>query len=384
MIRPFRFGDIFLIQRLGRQATTLNIVQSLLHSRSAYWASLTTLNPWNDAKVTTSILRQQGHGLVGDGFLQVQKRSGRPEVEIARLAPGLDTPSGHPVIWERLLSQFAQEAVQQHIERLYVDVPDQPLPVNTLGHVGFRSYLRQTLWRLNAYGVEDYSRLISAEIRPQTKADEWALKQLYRRTVPEAVQLAEGMVTDSALRPPILDWWYGGAYSSYVLVEQGEALGSIQIAEGDRGYWLQIWTDFADPDASITHQLVRFGLTAIKRRFTRQPVYASVSDHQGALGNLLVDYRFAPVTDRAKMVKHLAQWLRVPIAATAPVMESVPTIVAAPFRLANGQVQPVPPVLPTSAAAAPQQPRAPDVPVLGQPCPLAQRGGLSMPEHLLV
>ena len=384
MIRPFQIGDIFLIQRLGRQATKLNIVHSLLHRQSAFWASLTTINPWNDAKVTTYILRQQGHGLVGDGFLQVQKRPGRPEMDIARLAPGLETALGHPAIWEKLLSQHAQEAGQQHIERIYADVPDQPLPVSTLGHIGFRPYLRQTIWRLNAPGVDDYSHLISAEIRPQIKSDEWALKQLYRRIAPEPVQLAEGMLTDNALKPPILDWWYGGACTSHVLLDRGEILGSIQIAQGERGYWLQLWADFKDPNASVIHQLLRFGLTAIKRRSVRRPVYTTVCEYHGALGTILMDYHFAPVTDRAKMVKHVAQWQRVPVAAAMPAMESVPNVVATPFRLAESQAEPAPPFPPTSAAAAPQHIRTPETAVSGQACLRAQGGSLPMPEHSLV
>ncbi len=384
MIRPFRFGDIFLIQRLGRQATKLNIVQALLHRQSAFWASLTTINPWNGAKVTTYILRQQGHGLVGDGFLQVQKRPGRPETDVTRLAPGLDTPTGHPAIWEKLLSQYAQEAARQQIERIYIDVPDQPLPVNTLSHVGYRTYLRQTIWRLSAHGVEDYTRGVSAEIRPQAKADEWALKQLYRRIVPEAVQLAEGMTSDSALRPPILDWWHGGAYGNHLLIERGEVCGSIQIAQGKSSYWLQLWADYADPDLSATHQLLRFGLGVIKRRSARLPVYTTVSDYQGALGALLMDYGFAPVTDRAKMVKHVAQWVRVPVAAAVPALENVPNVVAAPFRLADGQIGSAPSVPPNLAAAVLEPLRAPETAVSGQACPRAQGGSLPMPEHSLV
>ncbi len=342
MIRPFRFGDIFLIQRLGRQATRLNIAPSLLHRHAALWAFLRPINPWDDAKVTTYILRRQGHGLIGDGFLQVQKRAGRPEIDVSCLAPGLDMPLGHPVIWEKLLSQHAQEAAQQHIERIYADVPDQPLPISTLGHIGFRPYLRQTIWRLNAQGIDDYAALLAADIRPQGKADEWALKQLYRRCMPEAVQLAEGMVHDSALKPPILDWWDGGAYSNSVLVTGGEVRGSIQLAQGERGYWLQVWADFMDPDTSALHQLLRFGLTEIQRRGARQPVYTSVCEHHGALGAILMDYHFAPVTDRAKMVKHVTQWQRVVAPAPLSAMESVPHVATVPFRLPDGAATPSP------------------------------------------
>ena len=169
VIRPFQLGDLILVQRLGRQAAKLNIVQSLLQPRSALSASLSAHAPWNTAKVSTYVLRQRGHGVIGDGFLQVKKRPGRPELDIVLLAPGLDSPEGHPAIWEKLLAHHSQEAIRQEVVRLYVDVPDQPLPVSTFTHVGFRTYARQTIWRLAPHGVEDYGDQIDGQIRPQAR-----------------------------------------------------------------------------------------------------------------------------------------------------------------------------------------------------------------------
>ena len=82
----------------------------------------------------------------------MQKRPGRPEADILLLAPALDTTWGHPAIWQKLLSHAINEAPHQGLARLYADVPDQPLPVNTFSHVGFRVYTRQTIWRLSAVG----------------------------------------------------------------------------------------------------------------------------------------------------------------------------------------------------------------------------------------
>ena len=123
MIQPFRLGDTFLIQRLGRQATNLNAVQALLQPRTPASAALTAVIPWGDAKVATFVLKQQGHSLIRAGFIQVQKRPRRPEYDINLLAPALDTPSGHPAIWEKLLSYTISEAAHHQTELLYVDVP---------------------------------------------------------------------------------------------------------------------------------------------------------------------------------------------------------------------------------------------------------------------
>lgn len=343
MIRPFQFGDIVLIQRLGRQSTKLNAVQSLLQPQSAIWASLSASVPWNDAKVTTYVLRQQGHGLVGIGYLQVQKRPGRPEAEITSLAPGLDAARGHPAIWEKLLSYYNSVAAQQQIARIYVDVHDQPLPVNTFCQVGFRTYTRQSIWRLARHELTTYPDPITAKIRPQNKADEWALRQLYTRTVPESVQVAEGLTSPTPAKPPILDWWQVGACSCFVLEQRGDVVGSVQIAHGERGYWLQLWADFYNPDSYVVHQLVRFSLAVISERhaYAYQPVYVGVCDYHGSLGTLLTDYGFAPITDRAKMVRPVMQWIREPALEQSMILKPTAPVIGAPFVLPTPQEIPL-------------------------------------------
>lgn len=333
MIRPFQISDIVLIQRLGRQATKLNTIQTLLQPQAAFWTSLMAVAPWNDGKVATYVLRQPGHGLVGDGFLHVQKRPGRPELEIVRLAPGLDAPHGHPVIWEKLLAHNNAVAAQQQIARIYVDVPDQPLPVHTLSHVGFRPYARETIWRLTPHRLAGQSHSMTAEIRAQNKADEWTLQQLYTRTTPQNAQLAEGMHTDQAVRAPILEWWQVGTCSAFVLEQRGEVVGAVQVAQGRRGYWLQPWADFHATDSYVAHQLVRHALTVVARRAAPLPVYVGVRDYQGSLGTLLEDYGFAPFTDRARLVKPVVQWVREAALESAPVREPAVHVATAPFAV---------------------------------------------------
>jgi hypothetical protein len=331
VIRPFQFGDIFLIQRLGRQSAKLGVVQALLQPQSAVWASLSAIVPWNDGKVATYVLRQQGHGLVGIGYLQARKRPGRPEVEITSLAPGLDAARGHPAIWEKLLSHYNGVAAQGQIARIYVDVPDQPLPVNTFCQVGFRTYARQSIWRLARHDLTAYPHPISAKIRSQSKADEWALRSLYTRTVPKSVQEAEGIIGPTPTTPPIVEWGHVGACSSYVLEERGDLLGSVQVVQGERGYWLQLWADFYDPDNAVLHQLLRFGLGIIAQRRDYQPVYVGVCDYHGSLGTLLTEYGFAPITDRAKMVRPVMQWIREFALEPSLILKRTAPVIGAPF-----------------------------------------------------
>ncbi len=148
MIRPLQPGDLYLIQRLKRQATRFFTVQTLLHAYSPPRAALGSIIPWSAAKVATYVLRQDGHSLVHDGFLQVQRRQHAVEADVLCLAPGLEAPDGHPAIWTKLLAHYLHDGIQQGVERIYADVSDQPLPVTTFVGVGFQPYSRQTIWRL--------------------------------------------------------------------------------------------------------------------------------------------------------------------------------------------------------------------------------------------
>lgn len=333
MIRPFQLGDIFLMQRLSRQATWLNSYQALLHPYSVVGAALTAILPWNDAKVTTYVLNQRDHDLARSGFLQVQKRAGRAEADILLLAPALDTPRGHPAIWEKLLSHYLGEVAEQQIARLYVDAPDQPLLVNTFSHVGFRVYTRQTIWRLPANRLESYPTQCSEQVRLQTGEDGWGLRRLYSRVTPQHVQQAEGQQAHELVDPPILEGLPSWTRPSYVLALDGEIVGCLRIIYGLRGIWLQLWIDLQQPDQRWVHAMICHGLTEIRRQGRRQPIYIGVRDYHGALGTILSDYGFAPFTDRAKMMKQVVQWIKSKEVVMKPVLESVPEALSAPFTM---------------------------------------------------
>jgi hypothetical protein len=334
VIRPFQLADFFLMHSLSRQATKLNASLALAQPYSVLGTALTAVVPWNDAKVATYVLHQRTHKVARNGFLQAQKRPGRPESDILLLAPALDTTHGHPAIWEKLLSHYSSEATQQKIARIYADVPDQPIVINTLMHVGFRVFTHQTIWRLPAHSLESFAQQVTANIRPYQKKDHWALSRLYTQVTPPLVQQAEGLQIDSELDPPILDWWQSFPHPSYVLEEKGEINGCIRIGYGTHGIWLQIWQDTNQVDNQPIHQLLCFALTEIRRHAKAQlPVYVGVRDYQGGVGSALGDYGFAPFTDRAKMVKHLVQWVKSAELVLTPVIEAVPEAVATPFTL---------------------------------------------------
>lgn len=348
MIRPFQLDDLLLVHRLGGQASKLNVIQALLYPRSAAMAALGAYIPGIGGNVSTYILRQRRNSLAHAGFIQVQKRAGRPEADILMLAPALDTSWGHPAIWEKLLSHYAQEAARQHISRIYADVPDQPLLVHTFSQVGFKPYTRQTIWRFaHHHTLPNTAPHINGnapqDIKLQTRTHEWDLTQLYRRVTPEAVQRAEGALgseMESSVKPVVLDWWQSSSYTQYVLKSKGETQGGLLIGRSSRGYWMRILADTQNPDTQYIHSLLRYALQVVNTTNNHLPIYMGVRDYHGGLDTILTDYGFAPFTDRARMVRHVPAWARHHARQPLPAVETVGEAIPTSFVLPRPSKQP--------------------------------------------
>jgi hypothetical protein len=105
----------------------------------------------------------------------------------------------------------------------------------------------------------------------------------------------------------------------------------VQVAAGSNGSWLHWWADPLLPDTDVVEQLLCVGLSVIRENNWRTPVYLAVADYQGGLSPLLADYGFAPFSDRVKMVKHVAKWVRESVPLAASVLEAAGEIVPTQF-----------------------------------------------------
>lgn len=363
VIRPFQLGDLLLVQRLGYQAAKLNIIQSLLQPRPALTIALGAVLPWAGGNANTYVLRQQKNSLAHAGFIQAHRRTGRAEADITFLAPALDTPRGHPAIWEKLLTHYVHEAASQKIYRIYADVPDQPLPVHSFTQSGFKIYTRQTIWRFNRHNssmVEEAADKLLGDksssessidsiftIRPLMKQDEWALLRLYDRITPKDVQHAEGIQQQAFeaprsnghahgngsnhvergsqrhVKPPILDWWQSSHSQTYVITKRGEIEGAILIGGGPSGTWLRLLADTTKPDTEHIRRLLRYGLGVINDRQMNQPIYVGVRSYHGGLAAILDEHGFAPFTDLARMVRQVPVWIRTPVFTEQRILDAV-------------------------------------------------------------
>lgn len=330
VIRPFQPGDVFLIQRLSRQALQLPCAHTFLHPTSSVSLALSAVLPWATLRATTYVLRQHGHGLVHEGFLQIVHRGVRPEAEILCLAPSLDAPAGHPAIWNKLLSQLVHDASGLGIERIYAEVPDQPLLVNTFAAVGFQPFCRQTVWRcIDPAVAADAPAAGAPQLR--TGADDWDLLRLYAATVPEPVQTAEGAVGGPEATAPILENLRPDQGVTLVIRSGCELVSAFQLLRGAHGSWLQIWIDTLQPDVQHLQALLGHALTFVATQHWPTPLYITSSDYQGGLEPLLEDAGFAPFQNRVRMVKHVVKWVRESVSNPIPVVETAGEVVPTSF-----------------------------------------------------
>ena len=187
------------------------------------------------------------------------------------------------------------------------------------------------------------TRRTAFELRPAGLADEWALAELYRKTVPEPVQRAEAAeaprrapraaTTRARRRCP--SWRTGSAATALCRVAvcvTTRCKGAIEWARGPGGTWLWLWADTLNPDQALVDSLLRHVLgTAGLNGGTCRSISAS-GIIRTALNALLSDCGFAPVSDRVKMVKQVIKRIREAVSASTPVVEPASEVVPTTFR----------------------------------------------------
>ena len=323
--RPFSLGDALLLQRLRNYSTPLQIERILLESISPVRTALRSRFPWYRHSSFTYVLRQEENGLAREGLIQLRLRPHSHDADVTLLSPALDAPQGHPAIWQKLLTHSAQQIFRQDVCRLFSDLPDQPLLVNTFRQAGFAPLTQLTIWRLDSAPLAP----LDSTVRPQKAADAPELDQLYQRITPVPVQQLEmGLAPnqpDEDRLSPILSNPHQVPISGYVLEDdRGRGLaGCVQILWGRRGAWIRLWVDTNDPRSHNARLLLDFALQRIHQAPNARRAYIGVRAYQTGLNALLSDYGFAPFTDRMLMVRNILQWQRQSVDKRMPALEAM-------------------------------------------------------------
>ena len=323
--RRFYLGDALLLQRLRSVSTPLQTERALLESISPVRTALRSCFPWYRHSSFTYVLRQEENGLAREGLIQLRIRPHSHEADVTLLSPALDAHRGHPAIWQKLLTYSAQHIFRKNVCRLFSDLPDQPLLVNTFRQAGFAPLTPVTIWRLDSA-----PRAPSAvNLRPQQPADAPELEKLYQRITPlPTQQLETGHAADHPEEeriPPILFNPHQVHMSGYVLDDdRGPGLaGCVQILWGKSGAWIRLWVDTNDPDTHNAHLLLDFALQRIAEAPLVRRAYIGVRAYQTGINALLSDYGFAPFTDRMLMVRNILQWQRRTVDQRMPALKTV-------------------------------------------------------------
>lgn len=115
------------------------------------------------------------------------------------------------------------------------------------------------------------------------------------------------MLADTAMRPPLLDWWLGGDVQTFVSGDGGgmaEALnGCLRVVSTRTAIWMQLWVDAHHTTLTPPH--AARGNSFCTAAAAHADLYARAREYRGELGPLLNDFGFAPFADHAKMVKQM-------------------------------------------------------------------------------
>ena len=153
MIRPFGLQNVPLLLSLQRSSATLAIEHILTHPRAPVWVALTAPWPWVGLGVATYVLDEMHEGRRLAGFIQLIKRTARPEADVLHVSPALAVAGQEEwvgeTIWARLLAHCAPAAASQGLQRVFASIPDGSPEEAVLKEAGFSLYARETIYRLS-------------------------------------------------------------------------------------------------------------------------------------------------------------------------------------------------------------------------------------------
>jgi hypothetical protein len=304
MIRPFELADFFLVCRLQKRGAWLDPCLALAGSELPAWIALSAPFRWWGRDVMTYVCRAAGGGIV-----QVRMRPGRPEADIAYLAPApTECTEEVEALWDRLLAYCVQQAGGDQVQRLFACIPEHAEALlSQFRRTGFVSYARDEVYLLGKPGR--LARTAEGpEVRLATPADDWSLHKLHSAITPRLVQQAEGLGgCPGDVQLPLA--WETGRWDRLVLVRDGETAGLVLAQPGYAAHFLSLWGDFQD-EAEVWALLQR-GLVSLVK-YPPRPVYGLVREYQSGVRVPLAEQGAQLVTTWSCLVKHTVVRAREP------------------------------------------------------------------------
>ncbi len=329
MSRWLSLDDWRALQRDAARGLELDLERAVLWPHAPLRAALAAHLPFSEIAAETFVLYANAAPRGGAlGFIQARPRRGRPEADIAFIAPALDAAPDAVSIWYRLLAECAQGLGEQGTQRLFAQVAQGNGAEQVFATCGFNAYTREDVYRLNFWpaGLRKSNRL-----RHQRLRDGWNLIRLYAQLTPRSVQMAEGMLSSDGIAGKLGDWWDQSRGAGYILDAEGELAGAARIQRGSAAYWLRFWLH---PQAQAHSDTLLLGALSLLWAAPHRPVYCSVRDYESGMRGALEDYGFQHLQTRALLVKHLTARVKEPVFKLMPALEKRPEPAASvPHRI---------------------------------------------------
>jgi hypothetical protein len=319
MTRWLGFSDLIAIQQLQARGIQLDLERAVLWPHTPLRAALTPRLPFSHISAETIVLyANNARRTRALGFLQARERRGRPEADIAFIAPSLEADEDAVSIWYRLLAECAQEIGERGGQRIFAQISGGNGAEEVFRQAGYTIYAREDVYRLTHWGAHlDKSRML----RHQRARDGWTLLRLYAQFTPRAVQIAEGMLSPEGQGGKVGDWWDQSRGSGFILESDSEIAGAARLRRGNAAYWLHFWLHPQAEEQS--DQLVR-GALAVLWAAPRHPIYCNVRDYESGLRGALEQAGFQYFLTRSLLVKHTTARAKESVIKLMPALEKRP------------------------------------------------------------
>lgn len=281
-------ANLISVHRLQRRALPLCPNACHLPAQSPLWSAITGSLGRDDNAIVTLVADSPSRQ-PGDGFVQLRPLRRRQSAAMLYIAPAPEDDEV-PAVWDSLLTQAANWAMARGVMRVLAAVPAAGPAEGGFVRNGWVRYAGDTVFERP---FPDDARGGSVRLRKSRPVDDWAQQQLRAAVTPLRVQQAEGL---SGPGPDDSGWT-----EQLVLSDGAEIQAEIRLHRGSTCHWVQLRArPGLEPPPST---LVQEALARLSR-WPARPVRCSVPHYQADLAAALRESGFAPVGERALLVRH--------------------------------------------------------------------------------
>ncbi|MEA3408260.1 MAG: hypothetical protein U9R48_09310 [Chloroflexota bacterium] len=295
MIRPFGLRDLLRLEQLDVPKTAFDARRVLLYAPSATNAAILGYLTCHRLGTVTYI-QQNSDAEEVEGFVEAWPRGGRPEWDLAFLAPSFDE-EGADSVWQRLLSALIVAAAEKKVSRIYARSPDDVWAERILRQTGFSFVKREEIFALTSETA--FAPRIEGVCSVEA-GDGSVPRALCRRARSHLEKNSQGVplygFVDFHPCPRL-----GTTVDDYVCVQKDTPFAYLRLQGSSRGYWLDV---IVDPEnRSCLGACMKYVLS-LTECGEEMPLYCPVPHYTPWLGGLLRELGFSSYTKQVVVVAH--------------------------------------------------------------------------------